>query len=400
MLPQWGIPVKCPKCSGMNPEGSRFCFLCGKKLVKTERIRKVKSRGNGQGTAYKRGNVWEACVVVGWKDNPKEGKPPIPDKKTKCGFRTKAEALAYCPTLKALASADPPVEIPKYTLQQVYDQWEPWYENRVKSMSGYKAAFAHFAPLHDRKIEEITPGDLQQCMDDCKNGKRTHQMMKVVAGLLWAYAVDHKYVPSKITENLYTGKGKSKKREALTEDEVKVIRSHLQDGDPYVGYVYALCYLGFRPGELLELTKEQLHEDKKVLYFIAGKKTDAGTNRIVPIPSQIREIILSRKDVEGTDLMFPMYVYNRKGEFTGYKEMTDQYFRVSIFKPMMVRFGIAAGKVPYSARHTYANKLKKAKGDDRDKAAMIGHTDYNFTRKAYQDSENVQELGAIVKSMK
>ena len=31
------------------------------------------------------------------------------------------------------------------------------------------------------------------------------------------------------------------------------------------------------------------------------------------------------------------------------------------FKPMMARIGIAEGKVPYSARHTCANKQKKQK---------------------------------------
>ena len=51
-------------------------------------------------------------------------------------------------------------------------------------MSGYKAAYSHFQPLHDRLIETITAGELQACMDDCEAGKRTHQVMKVVAGLL------------------------------------------------------------------------------------------------------------------------------------------------------------------------------------------------------------------------
>ena len=66
---------------------------------------------------------------------------------------------------------------------------------------------------------------------------------------------------------------------------------------------------------------------------------------------------------------------------------------------MMNRFGIAEGKVPYSARHTYANKLKKASGDARDKAALIGHSDYTFTQTNYQTT-NIEELTDIVKSMK
>ena len=395
----WGQPVKCPKCRNMNPEGSRFCFSCGKKLVQEKGTRRrSKDRANGAGTAYKKKNGWGAQVVIGWKMPHEEGGHPIPIIRKGGTFPTRAEALAYCPILRGIVTGTAPVEKPKYTLEQVYDMWEPWYESRVKSMAGYKSAFKHFSPLHNTPIEEISAGDLQKCMDDCTNGKRTHQMMKVLAGLIWAYAVDNQYAPSKVTENLYTGKGKSKKREALTEDEVKTIREHLGDGDPYIEYVYALCYLGFRPGEMLELKKDQLHMEKDRMYFIAGKKTEAGTDRIVPIPDQILDIINRRKDTIGTDLVFPMYVYNRRNVFTGYKQMSDDYFRDSVFKPMMARFGIAEGKVPYSALHTYANKLKKASGDDRDKAALIGHSDYTFTQTHYQDT-NIDELTDIVKSM-
>ena len=44
---------------------------------------KHKTRGNGQGTAYKRGNTWEAQVIVGYSDPKKEGGQPIPIKRRK-----------------------------------------------------------------------------------------------------------------------------------------------------------------------------------------------------------------------------------------------------------------------------------------------------------------------------
>ena len=64
---------------------------------------------------------------------------------------------------------------------------------------------------------------------------------------------------------------------------------------------------------------------------------------------------------------------------------------------MMASLGLSGGKVPYSARHTYANKLKKAAGDDIDKAALIGHSDYTFTQTKYQSTDLV-ELDSITKS--
>ena len=142
------IQIICQKCKRVAPVGAVFCAYCGKKLIRGKRTQKTKNRGNGQGTAYKRGNSWVSCVTYDWKENPEEGKPPIPVRATKGGFRTKGEALAYCPILKGEKTAPKPVEQPRYTLQQVYDMWEPWYEPRVKSMAGYKSAFKYFSDLY------------------------------------------------------------------------------------------------------------------------------------------------------------------------------------------------------------------------------------------------------------
>ena len=81
------------------------------------------------------------------------------------------------------------------------------------------------------------------------------------------------------------------------------------------------------------------------------------------------------------------------------KQMTDDYFRNMIFKPMMEKLGIEGHKVPYAARHTFSNKLKKVDGDDIDKAALMGHSNYTFTQTNYQDT-NLDELAALMKAIK
>lgn len=385
----------CLKCQKSFQDDALFCPYCGKKQVVSPR--KHKSRGNGQGTAVKspNGRTWTALVAV---YNPRR------KTKKKSGFPSRTAALSYCPILRAELLNTEPAFDPK-TLKQVYDEWEPWYEPRVKSMAGYSAAFAHFKPLHERIISSISAGDLQDCMDKCKAGKRTHQMMKVTAGLIWGYAFDRKYVERKITDNLYTGTGVIVKRESLTAEEVETIRKAIGE-HRYAEYIYCHCYLGFRPGEMLELRKDQLHHDSKkgIWYLVEGKKTEAGRNRIVPIPDRILPYVLDRAFIPGTDLLFPQYNFAKVSKerpvapFTGFKQMTDNYFRAVVFKPMMAKLGIAEGKVPYSARHTYADLLKNAEGNDRDKAALIGHSDYTFTQTKYQ-STNLDELNNIAKSL-
>ena len=109
--------------------------------------------------------------------------------------------------------------------------------------------------------------------------------------------------------------------------------------------------------------------------------------------------------VPGTDLVFPQYVFQRPSKrrpaalFTAFKQMSDNYFRENVFKPICGLLGIAEGKVPYAARHTFSNKLKSAVGDDRDKAALMGHSDYTFTQTRYQTTSE-DELLAVVDSIK
>lgn len=356
---------------------------------------KSKARGNGQGTAYRRGKYWVAQVIVGWRVPDDATKKPIPVKRTKSGFLSKKEAIRYLPELFRTDSS----EIIQITLDAMYKEWERAYGSRVlsKTMDGYRQAYSHFEALHVYNVNSITAAELQACMDACKAGKRTHQMMKTIANLLWKYAMDARYAEKNVAVNLYIGKGESVQRNPFSDADVKLIKNAIGT-EPYADYVYCLCYLGFRPTEFLSLKKSDYHREDDIEYLIGGSKTDAGKNRTVIIPKQISRIIQQRLAVEDTDLLFPMVCHNRKGKFTGYKQMTHNYFNNFCYKPLAEKLGIS-GKVPYSARHTYADKLKKADGDRKDKAALIGHTDYDFTQHRYQ-STSLQDLDDVVKTIK
>ena len=390
----------CQKCKKPSPLDAPFCPYCGRKLS-PGKDRRRKSRGNGTGCAYwdPVHRYWIAQVVDDYRVPADESKQMIPVKKTKGGFKRREDALAYCAKLKDQKSKAPEMFL---TLQEVFDQWEPFYSPRVdaSTMNGYRAAFHYYGSLYTKRITEITAAELQACMDACPRGKRTHQNMKVVAGLLWKYAMDKHIVTQVESANLYTGKGKSVKRDALTDIEVEKFRKAIGT-ERYSEYLFALAYLGYRPGELLELRKDQVIEHDGRLFLIEGKKTDAGRGRTMPVHQKIEDIIRARLYVPGTELIFPQYTFSRGKEatFQGFKQMTDNYLRESIFKPMCERLGIAAGKVPYGARHTFSNKLKNAAGTDVEKASLMGHTDYNFTKKAYQ-SADLDELKAVVDSIK
>lgn len=363
---------------------------------------KPKSRGNKQGSVFYRKDrkCWSAQIVVGWKPPKDENKHLIPIKKTVSGFKAKKDALA---ALNKLLSGENPIEN-KTLLNEVYEKWKIYYSPRVKEKTmkdNYSAAYKHFSSLWYRRMDSITAVELQECMDKCKAGKRMHQLMKVTAGLLWAYALDLGIVKKDVTSNLYIGKHETVPREPLTPDEIKLVKEQIGK-QRYASYIYCQCYLGYRPGEFLEIKKDQVKTaviDKETIYYIVeGIKTDAGTNRRVVVPRQILSYIKERLETDGTEYLFPMYCYRiHTTQFIGFKKMSTRYYNESVFKPLMEKLGIE-NRVPYSARHSYADKLKHAEGSDRDKAALIGHSDYNFTQRQYQSSP-LEDLKAVTDSI-
>jgi integrase len=273
-------------------------------------------------------------------------------------------------------------------MDKLFTEWSEGYQGRVgaSTMAGYRAAFKHYSEISRRPIATIRPAELQAQIDTCPAGKRTKQLMKVVAGLIWKFALDNDLVKKNAAANLYTGNDVTATRDPFTDLELQQIRQAV-GSIPYADYVVALCYTGFRPGELLELKKTAYNQTGG--YLTGGGKTEAGTDRIVTVPPAITDIIEARAAAPG-DLLFP----NLK---TG-KQMSHEYFRKYCFDPLMAQLGIT-GKVPYSCRHTYSNLIKRAPGDTGDKARLMGHTDYTFTQERYQSS-SLNDLKTITNSLK
>lgn len=370
--------MNCPRCRKQIPDDAVLCCYCSRRIVAKKPTRK---RANGEGNAYQRGSTW--TVRVSMPSTTDENGKLRRHRPTKGGFKTKTEALAYAETLK-----NGPLSVPDISMEKVFTEWVKGYSGRVgaSTMAGYKAAFKHYNNIIFRPISTIRPAELQAQIDACPAGKRTKQLMKVVAGLIWKFAVDNDLVKKTITGNLYTGNDSTSTRAPFTDLELQRIRKAV-GSEPYADYVVALCYTGFRPGELLELKKTAYN--KKGNYLTGGGKTEAGTDRIVTIPPAITGIIEARAAAPG-DLLFPNLANGKK--------MSHDYFRKFCFDPLMERLGIS-GKVPYSCRHTYSNLIKNAPGDTGDKARLMGHSDYTFTQERYQSS-SLKDLKKITNRLK
>ena len=368
--------MKCTKCQKDFQDDALFCPYCGKKTSNFPKNTRARQRGNGTGTAIKRGKTWTARVTVGWKYV--DGKK-IQIYRTKGGFPSKTAAENYCFTLKTNPDAPKCTD----TFYQVYEKWLKEYEQRSTAeitLKTYKAAWKYYEKLHHLPIVDLTVSDLQECINKCPKGRSTLNDMRTVCSLVYKYAVVNKIVSDNPAKYLYVNGKKKGTRPAFTTDELEKIRLAVGK-QPYADYVYFMCLTGFRPNEMLSLKKDAYQKAHNCL--VGGFKTEEGTNRPIPVSKKLAPILTERMASESE------YIFPREDGTL----MDDEHFRKYCFNPLMKSLGIE-DRVPYSCRHTFSNLLKNVKGSDTDKAALMGHSDASMTK--YYQSADYESLDAII----
>lgn len=369
--------------------GAIYCHKCGKKQVAQKGTGKRK-RGNGQGSVYKPsgGKSWVAVKVLGYEPLENGKLKPVVDKKQ--GFATKTEALEYLPNLgRGAKKIDTSI-----TFKGIYDLWLPEFQKRGRSKStedNYKAAMKHYKDIWFIKFSDIGIDDLQECIDDCPKGKRTRQVMKVLGGLLYGYAIPRGYVDNvNKAQYIFVSGAEGTAREEFKEHEIEKVRQSIGKV-PYADYIYCNIYLGFRPHEFITLDVSQYNAEGK--YFVAGEKTEAGKDRIVTVSPKIQAIIDQQVKGKTSGSVFP----NENGEVFGLRAYREDVFYVALEAMGLPtpRTAMEGGRklTPHCCRHTFATLMKNVQAADIDKLSLIGHTSVEMLQH-YQHT-NLEDLRKI-----
>lgn len=271
----------CVKCSGSIPDGSLFCNLCGKRQV--EQVRNTRKRGNGEGTVYKRGNVWQCAVVMGYKGDGN------PIRRTKSGFKTKKEALAYIPTLRDSTVSE---RVKLRTLRHYYDSYEKTEIPKLgkSKQTAYRIAWNKLDMIKDTPVHLLNVVRVRDAVADVAPTYYTAKDVKTVLSRLFALAIADQQIQVNLADFIVLPPLKETEQVPWSNEELGTIWTAYDEEDPIAAYLLLMIYTGMMPGEVMKCTRGMVKMDEKVIVG-SGLKTEVRKNASIVLPDLILPVI-------------------------------------------------------------------------------------------------------------
>lgn len=262
----------------------------------------------------------------------------------------------------------------KITFEEVYKEWsERAFKDLSKnSIRVYHTAFKKCEPLYNIPFADLRAKHLQDVIDNIESPSAC-KPVKLVLGLLYKYAIKHEIVNNDYSKRIDLPKIEKKQPpKPFTKDEIKQLWE-LKD-NKYAEIIIILLYTGLRIGELLIIKNENIHLDER--YMVGGFKTEAGTNRIIPIHKKIAPII--EKHISQENTLF----YSRAKTPILYETLRKKL--VELFDALEMKH------TAHDTRHTFVSQAERLGLNNLTLKRVIGHADASTTEHyTHKDKEDL-----------
>jgi len=380
--------VICTKCKTETVPGAVYCHQCGRKLSSEPAKRKPKRSPNGTGCAFRRGSGWTAQAVVDYRELPDDFKDPanakqrIPIKKTKAGFATKAEALAYIPILKASGKVVRPLTAP--TLQYYWNSYE---KNEYAKLSdskqtAYLIAWNRLVKLHDVNVDQLTVTALRDTVSATCSTYYTAKDCRTVLSNLFKLASADGYANKDLPSFIQLPKLTEQEREPFNDVEQANLWKLYESGDLRAAIPLLMIYTGLMPGECFDLRVDMIDLENRQIVG-AGKKTTVRKKTPVTIAAVIIPLL--------EDLIAHARPSGRI--FTASEDLWRKDYYDALQAAKCRRLS------PYSCRHTTATALAITEGvaPQTIKKVMRWSTTKMLDRYAHPDASDAQAAVDAIK---
>ena len=395
--------IKCPECELQASDKAITCPHCGyplkpnatkPKYKRTSNRRKRLPNGFGQITEMKGHNLrnpFRAMVTVG---KTSTGKPICKPLKPQSHFPT------YNDAYMALVEYNRnPYDLePSITVAQLYERWSEEYFKNLKSESSTRtitSAWAYCSSIYDMRACDVRARHIKGCMEEGtalikgelrKPTAGTKARMKSMFNLMFDYALEYEIVNRNyartfvISDDVLQEKEDAKRGHIpMTDKEIQTLWDNV-DTTWYVDVVLIQCYSGWRPQELGLIKIENV--DLTNWTFTGGMKTQAGTNRTVPIHSKIRHLV-EQKYREAIELGSE-YLINCTDTKTHRSSLTFTYDKYQKrFAKIVKELKLNEQHRPHDPRTHFVTMAKKAEVDEYAIKRIIGHSIQDITERVY-----------------
>lgn len=352
----------------ISPDAN-YCPHCG---VELHPKRAKRTRGNGTGTVYKtKSGKWQAEVVVGWD---KVSKRRI--RRTKGGFLTKKEALAYIPIL---------MQRPEPKRVTLADHHQVWESSSLLKLSkskqtAYRIAWGKLADIAYRDISTLKIEDLQGVVDGKGTSYYTKRDMKVLLSHLYNRAVAQQDVLVNLAKYIELPPLQEEEPVPFSEEEQKLLWKDYAEGNTFTGYILLMIYSGMMPGELFKAKKSMIDWDRQVIEG-AGIKTKERKKTPLIIADIMIPVLKSLCEYSESDALLTM-------------KRNDFY---DVFDATLRRCG-CRDLTPYACRHTTATALSLNDIPPSIVQKVMRHAKYETTER-YIHIDTAPMLDALNKTL-
>lgn len=360
----------CKKCRKIIEDDSIYCRFCGKKLVGEEKPRKKQKRPAGTGSVYK---------LPGRRSKPFVARITQAGKLVTIGtYPTHAEALIALENVQLNGVSN----IYNATVEDIYHMVIDQKEEKISSatLTNYAACWGYLGVLDKTKMRDVRTLHFQRIIDDAYKAGLSYSTLhkiQILGSLICKIAMANDLIDKNYAQltNLPISAPKSEKPSFTAEQLDKLWQ--LSETESTAAIIVALCYNGLRINEFLDLKKEHVDLDKRLIYA-PGSKTEAGKDRVIVIPRDLVPIYERMIASPGEYLCA-----SPKGQRWDAKN-----FRNREFYPFLDKYGMNPdGKLsPHSCRHTYALLCVKYGLNQKATMDFLGHANFATTAEIYANA--------------
>jgi integrase len=155
-----------------------------------------------------------------------------------------------------------------YTFADVFKMWsdKKYPSLTIATQRGYNSAFKNSTPLHNMKMKDIRATHLDNVLQNVEGGRQLQARLKTFWGLIFKYAMEYDIIQKNYADFVKTrDKDTGTTRTAIPKEDREKIWQDADNGNPDAKIALIYIYTGMRPSELLEMPKNNVDLQKRII---------------------------------------------------------------------------------------------------------------------------------------